>query len=105
MKHAFLIALLSLSLLVANYRPCFSQRANTSTPSQSSPGLDAHAEKMKRNVEKLGVGHQVTTVLKGGKEYHGTVSKIEAESFQVAEVDLKQIITVKYDETKKLYRD
>src|SRR5436305_4822545 len=105
MRHPFLIALISVSLLAANVRPCPARQASAAAPAQGAPALDQHAQKMKRNVEKLGVGHQVTAVLKDGKEYHGAVSKIEAESFQVAEVDLKQVVTINYDETKKLYRD
>jgi len=60
---------------------------------------------MKRNILKLGVGHQLTAVLKDGIEYHGAITEIGEESFKLAEIDLKQVFTVRYDNVKKLYRD
>jgi hypothetical protein len=60
---------------------------------------------MKRNILKLGIGHQVTVVFKDGLEYHGAITEIGEENFKLAEVDLKQVFAVRYDEIKKLYRD
>jgi hypothetical protein len=103
MRRTLLVALVSLSLLAPCARPCLARQTGAPTTAQAALALDQHARKMKRNVEKMGVGHQVTAVLKAGGEYHGTVSKVDDESFQVAEVDLKRVVTIKYDETKKLY--
>lgn len=105
MRRTFLVALVSLSLLAPCARPCLARQAGAPAAAQAAQALDEHARKMRRNVEKMGVGHQVTAVLKAGGEYHGAISKIDDESFQVAEVDLKRVVTIKYDETKKLYRD
>ena len=93
------------SLLLLDCCPAFCQQP---TPQPSPPvvvNLDAHSEKMKLNIVKLGIGHQVTAVLNRGVEYHGAITEISEESFKLAEIDLKQVFTVRYDEIKKLYRD
>ena len=105
MKHTLLMLSLSLSLLLANTRAGYCFQVNNSTLPPSSQSLNPHAEKIKKNIEKLGIGHQVTAVLTIDKEYHGTISDIAAESFQVNEVDLKQVVTIKYDETEKVYKN
>jgi hypothetical protein len=38
-------------------------------------------------------------------QVRSSITEIGEENFKLAEVDLKQIFTVRYDEIKKLYRD
>ena len=102
MKYPFLIALISLSLLMLNTRLSFGQQADPSTPPQNSPALSRHAEKIRSKVQKLGVGQDVTVVTTR-RDYHGTINKTAADSFQVADVDLNQVITINYSETKSIY--
>ena len=102
MKYSFLIALISVSLLMLNTRLSFGQQADPSTPPQNSPALSRHAEKIRSKVQKLGVGQDVTVVTTR-RDYHGTINKTAADSFQVADVDLNQVITINYSETKSIY--
>ena len=92
-------------LLLFNGKLAMGQQSSTQPNQQLAVKLDDHSEKMKRNITKLGVGHQVTAVLKDGMEYHGAITEIGEETFKVAEVDLKQVFTVRYDNVNKLYRD
>ena len=101
MKHFFLIALISLSVFMANTRLGFCLQSNAPTAAQNTPVLNPRAEKIAIQVIKFGVDQDVT-VSTGKKEYHGAISKIEDESFQLAEVDLNQVLTISYDEVKKI---
>lgn len=57
---------------------------------------------VKDQVKKLGNGEDVTVILFSGMEYYGAISKIEAESFEIAEVDLKQMVSIAYTDVKKV---
>ena len=103
MKRNLLIGLISLSLLAVNAQTGYCLQANTPTSQQVT--LDRQAQNIKHQVEKLGVGHKITVVLNTGGEQSGTISKIENESFQINEVDKKHEVTVRYNETKKVYKD
>lgn len=92
-------------LLLSNGRLVLCQQPAPQPSPQIVANLDSHSEKMKRNILKLGVGHTVTAVLKDGIEYHGAITEIGEENFKLAEIDLKQVFTVRYDNVKKLYRD
>ena len=92
-------------LLLSDGRLVLCQQPVTKPSQQVAVNLDSHSDKMKRNILKLGVGHQVTAVLKDGLEYHGAITEINDENFKLAEIDLKQVFTVRYDNIKKLYRD
>ena len=41
--------------------------------------------------------------LKNGDYYHGTISKIDSASFEMAEVDLAQVVKFQFAEIKSLY--
>ncbi|MEW6209160.1 MAG: hypothetical protein AB1631_12390 [Acidobacteriota bacterium] len=62
---------------------------------------DQQAEKIKSQIEKIGVRQDITVVMKDGKKYHGFVSRIGDEDFDIAEVDRKTTLTVRYSEVKK----
>ena len=112
MRRTHLTLLLALSLLLTQSRPALAQGASgdgsaasatTKTEPTKQQKADAkRIEKLKRVVNKVGVGHRITVFLKNGEDLHGTVSRIGAEDFDVAEVDLKQLITVRYEFTEKV---
>jgi hypothetical protein len=77
------------------------------TPSQNSSQpatapADKRIEKIRRTVRKIGIGSKITAYLNNGDELHGTVSMVDTESFQVAEVDLHQLFTLQYKNVKKI---
>ena len=67
------------------------------------PFLDKEAARIREKIEDLGVGHRLTVKLKNGDHYHGTISKIDSTSFEIAEVDLAQVVKFQYAEIKSLY--
>jgi len=76
----------------------------TTTIAQTSPPfLDKDAARIREKIEDLGVGHRLTVQMKNGDYYHGTVSKVEPAGFEMAEVDLAQVVKFQYAEIKTLY--
>jgi len=76
----------------------------TVTTAQTTPPfLDKDAARIREKIEDLGVGHRLTLKMKNGDYYHGTISKIEAANFEMAEVDLAQVVKFQYAEIKSLY--
>jgi len=67
------------------------------------PFLDKDAARIREKIEDLGVGHRLTVKLKNGDYYHGTISKMDSASFEMAEVDLAQVVKFQYAEIKSLY--
>ena len=63
---------------------------------QNSPASERQIQTVKVNVQKIGQGKDVTVILFSGVEYYGAISKIEEDSFEVAEVDLKQMVAISY---------
>ncbi len=99
MKHSFLTILASFALLISTNHLCFSQN----NPANSSPKKQAAAnEKLKKKVEKIGIGGKITVIKLDGQKFYGSVSSIEADGFQILEIDLKQTVGFKYTELKKI---
>jgi hypothetical protein len=96
MKHPLSIIAISLILIIGNTRPSLGQ-----TP-QTAPPLGPQAEEIRKQIEKIGFGNQLTVILPAGQEYYGTITKVDSTEFTIAEVDLKQALTLKYDEVKKV---
>jgi hypothetical protein len=91
---------LSIAILISvclTLQPSFAQSA-----SQASTQLDQHAEKVKREVEKIGIARKITVILKTGAESYGSVAQIDDTTFRIAEVDLRQEMTFEYQEVKKV---
>ena len=81
------------------------QNGNSATANraQTSPAqLDDRARKIKRTVEKIGVAGKLTLYLKNGEDFYGSVVSYDEESLQIAEIDLKQVVTVQYRNVKKV---
>lgn len=85
MKLKALIIFLSISLVPISY-------------GQTSP-TDVQ---LNAQVQKIGLANKLTVIMHSGDEYHGTIKKIETESFEITEVDQKQVLTIKYSEIKKI---
>jgi sRNA-binding regulator protein Hfq len=76
------------------------QPPDSSRPSPTPP--DKRIEKIKRTVQKIGIGSKITVFLNNGDELHGAVTLVDTESFQVAEIDLHQVFTLQYKYVKKV---
>ena len=103
-----LTLLLGLALLLSQTRPAQGQSAAVAVAVAKSAATrrqkeDAkRLERIRRVVNKVGVGRGITVFLKNGDDLHGTVSRIGEEDFEVAEVDLKQLVTVRYESAEKV---
>jgi hypothetical protein len=71
----------------------------------SPQGPDPLAEKIRRDVEKIGIGGEITVIFKDDSENYGTITAIEQDKFSIAEVDLKKPIDVGFDELKKVRKN
>src|SRR5215475_4438908 len=80
------ISALTFALVLGNNAPAFC-RSPQNIPSQ---------------VQKLGIAEDVTVILLTGKEYYGAIRKVEPDSFEIAEVDLKQVMAFDYKDVKKV---
>ena len=75
-------------------------------PANQSPSKeDQQAEKIKLKVQDLGMSTRITVIMKNGKQYYGSVAQIGDDSFQVLEVDQRQLITIAYKDAKKVWFD
>jgi len=93
-SHRYLqISALTFALVLGNNAPAFC-RSPQNSPSQ--------VQKVKDQVQKIGAAEDVTVILLTGKEYYGAIRTIEPDSFEIAEVDLKQIMAFDYKDVKKV---
>jgi hypothetical protein len=63
---------------------------------------DRRVEQIKSKLRSLGIASRVTVMLNNGNERYGSIERLDEDSFQVAEVDLKQVFTVAYSDVKKV---
>lgn len=63
---------------------------------------EKQTEKVMHDVFNVGVGQRMTVFLRNGDTLHGTLAQIREETFEVSEVDMRQTLTVRYDEVKKI---
>ena len=89
----FQIATITFALALGNYAAAFCQ----SPQNGASP-----VQNVEDQVQKIGVAKKVTVILLTGKEYYGSISKIEPDRFEIAEVDLKQKMAFNYKDVKKV---
>src|SRR5688572_20241554 len=87
------ISAITLALVLGNSATAFCQ-----SPQNTPSG----AQKVKDRIQNLGIAEDVTVILLTGKEYYGAISKIEPDSFEIAEVDLKQRMSFDYKDVKKV---
>lgn len=61
-------------------------------------------DKIRRQIEKIGFGGNVTVYLNSGAERYGAITAIATDQFEIAEVDLQQKLTIPFAEVKKIRR-
>jgi hypothetical protein len=92
----FQAASITFALIFANNAPAYCR------PSQNNPASQSQIQIVKDQVQKIGEGEDVTVILVSGMEYYGAISKIEPDSFEIAEVDLKKMVTIAYTDVIKV---
>ena len=70
--------------------------------SQNPVRLDKQAEKIRRDVRRIGVGQTITVVVEDGDDLHGSITYIGDGEFDISEVDRRKLVTVRYGEVKKV---
>src|SRR5258705_11076921 len=68
----------------------------------SSPQVDKQLQKIKSELRKIGIGGTVTLFMKNSDEFHGTISQLDDDSLQIAEVDRRATFTVKLADIRKV---
>ncbi len=102
MKNSLLITLILLVTLAANTSTGYCQQPNPSTASPDTSGPDAHALKIRHQLEYLGFGRDVTVRLRHGRDYHGRIVDTGDDSFRLDEVDLRKVVSISYSDTKRI---
>ena len=102
MKHSTLIISVCVLLLIASVRTSMGFQTKDS-PKPQTVGTNPRVNKIKGKVRKIGTGGTITVQLDNTREYHGTIKWIDEDSFQIDEVDLKQVVSINYSETKNVY--
>jgi hypothetical protein len=112
-KSIFTSILLVVSILMLDARPGICRQQSQSGGNQTATAqanvppakLDDRARRVKRTVEKIGVGGRLTLYLKNGDTLYGSVVAYTEEDMQITEVDLKQVLTIQYRNVKKVRED
>src|SRR5262249_60809096 len=89
-RRYFQVAAITYALMIANSAAVYCQSP------QNSPASERQIQSVKDYVQKIGQGKDVTVILFSGVEYFGAISKIEPDDFEIAEVDLKQMVAISY---------
>jgi hypothetical protein len=92
----FQVTAITFALVFASSAPVYCQSP------QNNPGSSSQIQRVKDQVQKIGAAEDVTVILFSGLEYYGAISKIESDSFEIAEVDLKQLVAIAYAEVMKV---
>ena len=74
-------------------------------PAWAQTPQSAQAAKVKARAETLPIGGRVTVNMRDGAQYCGTIGSLDAESLLVHEVDLKQDLTLRYDQIERVRKD
>jgi hypothetical protein len=87
---------ISFALIFANSAPAYCQSP------QNNPAPPSPIQTIKDQIQQIGKGEDVTVILFSGLEYYGAISKIEPDSFEIAETELKQKVSISYADVKKV---
>ena len=71
----------------------------------SSPALNTAVQKVINQVTKVPVGGKLTVLKTDGTEYHGHLQAVGSQDFTFVEVDLKQTLTLPYNEVEKVSKN
>jgi ribosome maturation factor RimP len=97
-RRYFQVAAITFALIFANSAAVYCQSP------QNSPASERRIQTVKDYVQKIGQGKDVTVIMFSGVEYYGAISKIEPDGFEIAEVDLKQMVSISYADVMKVGR-
>jgi hypothetical protein len=97
-RRYFQVAAITFALIFANSAAVYCQSP------QNSPASAPRIQTLKDYVQKIGQGKDVTVIMFSGVEYYGAISKIEPDGFEIAEVDLKQMVSISYADVMKVGR-
>lgn len=103
MKQTLLAILAFLSILITSNHLFFAQTVPVDT-SQKEKVQAAAKVKLKKKVEKIGIGGKITVITLDERDFYGSVSSIEADGFQIVKVDSKQTADFKFTELKKIFK-
>ena len=78
------------------------QTGQNPQPATTSPQVDKQLQKIKSELRKIGIGGTVTLFMKNSDEFHGTISQLDDDSLQIAEVDRRATFTVKLADIRKV---
>src|SRR5258708_808473 len=102
MKNSLLITSILLAAIAVTTPAGFGQQPNPSTASPDAAGPDAHALKIRHQLEFMGSSRDVTVSLRHGRDYHGRIVDTGDDSFRIDEVDMRQVITIRYHDIKRI---
>jgi len=92
----FQIAAITFALAIGNNPSAFCQSP------QNNPASSSQVQKVKDQVQKIGIAKKASVIMLTGKEYYGAISMIESDSFEITEVDLKQRMAFDYKDVNKV---
>ena len=102
MKHSLFITLILLVTVAVNARAVSCQQTSPPNAAQGTSSPDAHALKIRRQLESLGYGRDVTVTLRHGRDYHGRIVDTGDDSFRIDEVDMRKVVSISYSDTKRI---
>ncbi len=104
MKRIMTLCLIVLVTLCADTRIGFSQQTTNPTSSNGQSNPNSHAVKIRHELEFIGLGQDITVKLRHGNDYHGRLVITEDNAFKIDEVDLRRVVSVNYDDVKRIDR-
>lgn len=93
MRNPLIAILIAATLIFTNTCPCFGQTVQNPA---------AQTDKIKQQIEKFGIRKKITVIKLDGKELFGSILNIEADHFDLDEVNSRQLARVRFDEVKKI---
>jgi hypothetical protein len=78
--------------------------APTGKPTQAQSKEEKRVREIKNRIRQYGRAARITVVLWNDNERYGSIEQIDADSFQLAEVDLNQEVRIEYKDVKKVRR-
>jgi hypothetical protein len=102
MKNPLLNSVILLFALAANTSTGFCQQPSPTNASTDTSKAEAHALKIRHQLEFLGYGREVTVRLRHGSDFHGRIVDTGDNSFRIDEVDLRQVVSINYSDIKRV---
>lgn len=73
-------------------------------PAQQTGPLSPQAVTVRDKIRSLPAGRKVTILMKRRHSYHGDLQKADEMSFSMYEVDQQRVVTIRYEDVKKVRR-